>query len=270
MLIRVLTAVVGILAVIGIVSIGGAALALVVMAVALLAWLEYAKMLRPLVPVYTRPAAAALVVMIGAASFSSLPLFFASVLLSFILLFFLILVIQQKEINSLFYTVLGALYFGIGFGSLLFLRDGDQLLDAGAVSIHGGLFLIWFAFIGTWASDSFAYLVGKSMGRRKMAPHISPNKTVEGLLGGIAGCVVLCLAYAAVFDYSLLHALGLSLMIAIAAPMGDLFESYIKRVCDVKDSGHLLPGHGGMMDRFDSLLFVAPLMVAFLAGMRHL
>ena len=102
-----------------------------------------------------------------------------------------------------------------------------------------------------------------------MAPHISPNKTVEGLLGGMAGCVALCLAYAAVFDYSLLHALGLSLMIAIAAPMGDLFESYIKRVCDVKDSGHLLPGHGGMMDRFDSLLFVAPLMVAFLAGMRQ-
>ncbi len=269
MLTRIITAIVGILAVIGIVSFGGLLMSAAVFVVAVLAWMEYARMMKSVTPVYTKPALAALAVILAAAVGASLPVFFAAIVACFIFLFFLILVIQQKDMTSLFATVLGVLYFGIGFGSLLFLRDGDQLLAKSAVSIHAGVFLIWFAFIGTWASDSFAYLVGKMCGKHKMAPHISPNKTMEGLAGGAVGCLVLCMIYAVIFDYSLVHAFLLSLMIAIAAPMGDLFESYVKRVCDVKDSGNLLPGHGGMMDRFDSLLFVAPLMVALLTGIQH-
>lgn len=270
MLTRIITAVVGILAVIGLVQLGGLVLTGAVLAVAVLAWLEFAKMMKKTVPVYTKPALPAMAVIIAAASLSSFPLFTAAVSGCFVLLFFLILKIGQKDIHSLFYTVLGVLYFGVGFGSLLFLRGGDALMEPGETTISGGLFLIWFAFIGTWASDSFAYLAGRFMGRHKMAPHISPNKTMEGLAGGIAGCILLCVLYGAIFDYPLVSSLALSLVVAAAAPMGDLFESYIKRVCQVKDSGHLLPGHGGMMDRFDSLLFVAPLMVAVLACMRYL
>lgn len=269
MLTRIITAIVGILTVITLVTWGGPALAAAILVVAGLAWIEYARMLRPIVPVYTVPAMAAIAVIILSTAFSSLPLFAAAVMISFVLLLFMILLIDQKDMASLFYTIFGVMYFGLGFGSFLYLRGGDELLPPGEVTIHGGLFLLWFALIGTWASDSFAYLIGKRFGKHKMAPHISPNKTVEGLTGGAAGCVVLCLIYAAVFDYPLVHAFLLALLISIAAPMGDLFESYVKRVCKVKDSGNLLPGHGGMMDRFDSLLFVAPLMMALILFLRH-
>lgn len=265
---RLLTAVVGIAAVIALVTAGGILFTAAIVIVAALSWYEYARMLKPQMPVYTGPALTALAVILAAAVSSSVELFAAALLTSFVLLLFLILVIPQKRIHSLFYTVLGVMYFGIGYGSFVFLRGGDSLLAPGAADIPSGLFLIWFALIGTWSSDTFAYAAGKNFGRRKMAPHISPNKTVEGLIGGVIGCIVMCMAYAGYFSFSLLYAFFLSLMIAVAAPMGDLFESYIKRVCDIKDSGNILPGHGGMMDRFDSLLFVAPLMTAFLLFIR--
>ena len=265
---RILTAIVGIAAVILLVTAGGLPLTAAIFVVAGLAWMEYARMMKKITHVYTGPALTAIAVMIGAAASSSLPLFAAAVLCCFVVLLFLILVIQKSDIWALFSTVVGAVYFGVGFGSFLYLRGGDDLLAAGAASIHGGIFLLWFALIGTWSSDTFAYAVGKNLGRHKMAPHISPNKTMEGLAGGAVGCVALCLAYAAYFDFALLPAFFLGVLVAIAAPLGDLFESYIKRVCDIKDSGNILPGHGGVMDRFDSLLFVAPLMLAGLVAMR--
>lgn len=265
---RILTAIVGIAAVIVLVTAGGIPLMAALFVVAGLAWMEYARMMKKITHVYTGPALTAIAVILGAAASSSLPLFAAAVLCCFILLLFLILVIERKDIWALFATVLGALYFGVGFGSFLYLRGGDDLLLPGAASIHSGIFLLWFALIGTWSSDTFAYAAGKNLGRHKMAPHISPNKTMEGLAGGAAGCIVMCLLYAAYFDFSLLEAFFLAVMVAIAAPLGDLFESYIKRVCDIKDSGNILPGHGGMMDRFDSLLFVAPLMLSSLVAMR--
>ena len=101
-----------------------------------------------------------------------------------------------------------------------------------------------------------------------MAPHISPNKTIEGLLGGMAGTVICCFALSGAAGFSMTEGFFLGILVAIAAPMGDLFESYLKRVCDVKDSGRLLPGHGGLMDRFDSLLFVAPVVLGFLCIVR--
>lgn len=269
MLTRIMTAVVGILAVIALVTAGGYFFTAAILVVAALSWMEYARMLRPHVPVYTVPAFLALAVILLAGASSSLSLVAAALMLTFVLLLFMILVIGRDNMASLFYTVFGVFYFGIGYGTLIYLRGSEELLPEGAASIEGGLFLLWFALIGTWASDSFAYLVGKRFGKRKMAPHISPNKTVEGLLGGAMGCVVLCLIYAALFRYPLIHAFLLSLLISIAAPMGDLFESYVKRVCGVKDSSHILPGHGGMMDRFDSLLFVAPIMTALLLFLRH-
>ncbi len=265
---RLLTAVVGIAAVIALVTAGGIPLTAAIFIVAAIAWMEYARMMKKWTHVYTGPALTAVFLMIGAAASSSLPLFAAAVLCSFVFLLFLILVIPREDMGALFSTVVGALYFGIGFGSFLYLRGGDDLLPAGAASIHSGIFLLWLALIGTWSSDTFAYIVGKNLGRHKMAPHISPNKTMEGLAGGIVGCVAMCLAYASYFEFSLLQAFFLSVMTAVAAPMGDLFESYVKRVCGIKDSGHILPGHGGMMDRFDSLLFVAPLMLACLTAMR--
>lgn len=170
--------------------------------------------------------------------------------------------------TGLIYSAFGAVYFGVGFGSLALLRGSHELLSPVAVSMEPGIFLILLALICTWASDSFAYLTGKACGRHKMAPHISPNKTVEGLVGGAVGCVILGVLVSFCAGFDLLEGCILSVMAAIMAPMGDLFESYVKRACDIKDSGNILPGHGGMMDRFDSLLFVAPSLVAVLALLR--
>ncbi len=268
MLTRILTALLGVVAVFFLVSYGGAPLVAAIMLVTVLAWYEYARMMYRTTPVYSRLAVLALVFILLAASSGSLAVLAAGIFIAFVLLGFQVLFIKKKDLPRLFFTLVGVLYFGIGFGSLLVLRGADDLLSARDVALEPGLFLIWFGLLGTWASDTCAYFVGKYCGRNPMAPHISPNKTQEGLLGGMIGCIVICAAFSWYFDFSIMIALLLALMVAVAAPMGDLFESYVKRVCDVKDSGNILPGHGGMMDRFDSLLFVMPLLLGVLTLLR--
>lgn len=123
--------------------------------------------------------------------------------------------------------------------------------------VHGLALLIW-VFIVTWSTDIGAYFVGRAFGRRKLAPSISPGKTVAGLYGGMAAALLLGGAWV------LLTALGRPLLIlaplfALAAQAGDLFESWMKRRAGVKDSGNLLPGHGGVFDRLDGLVPVAVL-----------
>lgn len=269
MKVRVITAIIGIIAVLGLVYLGSWFLTGAIFLVSLLALLEYDKMLKHFgVQIYLKSTAAATAVMVLASGFYSLKVFLAAIFLSFVLLLYLILGIKKENMTGLIYSAFGAVYFGVGFGSLSLLRGSHELLSPTAVSIEPGIFLILLALICTWASDSFAYLTGKACGRRKMAPHISPNKTVEGLAGGAVGCVILGVLVSFFAGFDLLEGGILSIMAAIMAPMGDLFESYVKRACDIKDSGNILPGHGGMMDRFDSLLFVAPSLVAVLALLR--
>ncbi|WP_416176754.1 phosphatidate cytidylyltransferase [Dialister sp.] len=266
MKVRVITAVVGIIAVLALVWLGGWFLTGAVAIVSLIALWEYVRMLDHIsIHVYKKPAALALVIPILAAGFYSVKIFIAAFFLCFCLLLFLILAIKKEEMTNLIYTSFGTAYFGIGFGTLALLRGSHELLPPAAVNVDPGIFLILLALVTTWASDSFAYLAGRSLGKHKMAPHISPNKTVEGLIGGAMGCVVLGMILSFAFKYNLTHGFLLSLIAAVMAPVGDLFESYIKRACDIKDSGNILPGHGGMMDRFDSLLFVAPSLAAVLA-----
>ncbi len=268
MLTRILTAILGILAVFFLISYGGAPLAAAILLVAILAWYEYARMMYRIAPVYSHPAVLALAFILLTTTSGSLAVMAAGIFIAFVLLGFQVLFIKKKDLPRLFFTLVGVLYFGIGFGSLLVLRGADDLLSARDVATEPGLFLVWFGLLGTWASDTFAYFVGKYFGRNPMAPHISPNKTQEGLLGGMVGTMLVCAAFSWYFEFSMTMALLLALMVAVAAPMGDLFESYVKRVCDVKDSGNILPGHGGMMDRFDSLLFVMPLLLGVLTLLR--
>ena len=126
--------------------------------------------------------------------------------------------------------------------------------------------LLW-AFIVTWATDIGAYIVGRAVGRHKLAPSVSPGKTVEGLIGGLIVATIAGGAW--VMDRSLSPTLfGLAPVFAGAAQAGDLFESWIKRQAGVKDSGHWLPGHGGLLDRVDGLVPVAVLTaLAQLSGM---
>jgi phosphatidate cytidylyltransferase len=129
----------------------------------------------------------------------------------------------------------------------------------------GGFFVI-FAFGLAWFTDAGAYFVGNSMGKRKLLPRVSPSKSVEGALGGMA--VALIAAFVAratiVPMLSLLDAFLLGLLAPAMAVLGDLVESLMKRDVKIKDTSHVFPGHGGMLDRFDSVFFVAPLVYYYL------
>jgi phosphatidate cytidylyltransferase len=142
----------------------------------------------------------------------------------------------------------GAAYIGLSLSYFIRLRALDQ-----------GLALVAVALIGTWVSDSGAYFVGITWGKRRLAPEISPNKSWEGVWGGLA-TGVLAVWLMGWLLLGLPHWQGVLLGVALvaAATLGDLAESVIKRQVGVKDSGALIPGHGGMLDRVDSLLFVAP------------
>lgn len=132
--------------------------------------------------------------------------------------------------------------------------------------IDGGKYLVWLVFLCSWGCDTCAYLVGVMFGKHKMAPILSPKKSIEGGIGGIVGAALLGLAYTAVFadnmqvisnPYVIIPVIcGIS---AIISQIGDLAASGIKRNYDIKDYGKLIPGHGGILDRFDSVIITAPI-----------
>jgi len=146
-------------------------------------------------------------------------------------------------------TLFGILYLGLTLGALSMTRLLPQ-----------GEWLIFFLLLVTWASDTGAYYIGTLYGRHRLAPTISPKKTVEGLVGGLIGAIIV--AYAARWwflpELSGLDCLVLATLLTITGLWGDLTESAMKRSAGMKDSGGILPGHGGMLDRLDSLLFTAP------------
>ena len=119
-------------------------------------------------------------------------------------------------------------------------------------------------FIIAWGTDTFAYLSGSLFGKTKLCPKLSPKKTVEGSLGGILGAIILTLIYAKYFGvFPVWKFVLLSLIGSIIAQIGDLTASKIKRLTGIKDFGFIMPGHGGVLDRFDSILFTAPFIYYF-------
>jgi phosphatidate cytidylyltransferase len=146
-------------------------------------------------------------------------------------------------------TVMGTVWIGMGLAFLILLRE---LPD------HGRL-AVFTVLLAVWAGDTFAYFGGRIFGRHKMAPTTSPGKTWEGFVFGTAATIFV--AFVALYKQHFLsipQSIVLGVVLALAAPLGDLFESLLKRDMDVKDSGRLLGGHGGMLDRIDALLFAAP------------
>lgn len=129
-----------------------------------------------------------------------------------------------------------------------------------------GIKLLLFYLACIWVGDSGAYYVGKNFGRHKMSPRISPNKTLEGLAGGVVTTFLAAavMAWALGLEYAPVHIAALAAILAVTAPLGDLVESLFKRDSGVKDSSALLPGHGGFLDRTDSLVFAAPFVLAYL------
>jgi len=130
---------------------------------------------------------------------------------------------------------------------------------------------VMYALLIVWVADSGAYFAGRAWGNRKLAPQVSPGKTWAGLWGGVAACALLAAASAMLWQLPLLPLLIVTMAVGLFSVVGDLTESLCKRFAGVKDSGSLIPGHGGVLDRFDSLLAAAPLLmlgIELLPGLR--
>lgn len=146
------------------------------------------------------------------------------------------------------------LYIGFGF---------NMFVQARTV----GLGMLMYLLLTVWSTDSGAYLVGRKIGKTKLAPQISPNKTWEGSIGGTVVAIIVGIIFSVtgLIHYGILATISMTLFLSIAGQLGDLVESSLKRYYGVKDSGRILPGHGGILDRFDSLLLVLPM--AYLLGL---
>jgi len=119
--------------------------------------------------------------------------------------------------------------------------------------------LIWLVFITAWVTDTCAYFTGSFIGKRKLCPQISPKKTVEGAIGGIIGSVIISLVFAYfIVPHIFIHCIWIGFIGSILGQIGDLSASIFKRYTGIKDYGKIMPGHGGILDRFDSILFTAP------------
>lgn len=173
------------------------------------------------------------------------------VVLLAVLLFLTYTVITKNTFtfDDVAFCVLTTLYVGIGFFYFIETRAY-------------GLAYVFYSLFVIWATDSGAYFIGRAFGKRKLWPAISPNKTVEGFVGGICCALIVGVLFALFsnIDSSLIALIIISLVLSVFGQIGDLVESAFKRHYNVKDSGNLLPGHGGILDRFDSLLYVWPLL----------
>jgi phosphatidate cytidylyltransferase len=159
--------------------------------------------------------------------------------------------VRQSATTSFAVTLLGVTWVGAGIGCLLLIRD---LPEFGFWAVMAVLFTVF-------AADTGAFFVGRAFGRHRMAPAISPKKSWEGLFGGLVAAILMAfvILYRDRDDFlTIPESLLLGLVIALAAVLGDLFESAVKRDLEVKDSGRALAGHGGMLDRLDSLLWAGP------------
>ncbi len=163
--------------------------------------------------------------------------------------------------NDALITMFGVLYVGVTLSTIVSTR-----------ALPAGEFLVLFLAVVTWASDTGAYYAGTLWGKHPLLPSISPKKTVEGVLGGLALAVLAAVVAQWWFASQLspLDALILGALLTGTGLIGDLFESMIKRRTGVKDSGGILPGHGGMLDRLDSLLFTAPTFYYYVVYVRDL
>ncbi|UVK52773.1 phosphatidate cytidylyltransferase [Mesorhizobium sp. AR02] len=242
---RVISAVVLAVIALGLTWLGGLPFRLLCAAMSAMIFYEWTRMSRPVAANGLGFLPEALVVVFIGALIAGLPAFWL-LLLVVILIAATALAARVRKTGQ--WEASGLAYASVSGLSLALLRDGD----------HSGLVAILFLFAVVWATDIFAYFVGRAVGGPKLAPSISPGKTRSGALGGAVGGVVAGVMLAAAAGAGNLALLGLvALVLSIVAQVGDLFESWVKRRHGRKDSGVLIPGHGGVMDRVDGLVAAA-------------
>ena len=246
---RVLVAPVGVPLVLGLVYLGGWWLFALAALAAVIALHEYALMIRSLRPVILAAYAGALLSLLGARIGGlewTVAGFLSTIVLAFLLHWFA--ETRQSATVAIASTVLGAGWIGLCLGHLVLLRE---IPDEGKLATFTVL-------LAVWAGDIGAFFAGRMIGRHKLAPALSPGKTWEGFLFGTAATIFV--AFVALYkqDYlSIGESIVLGVVIALAGPVGDLFESALKRDMQVKDTGRILAAHGGVLDRIDSLLFAS-------------
>ncbi|HEY8703520.1 MAG TPA: CDP-archaeol synthase [Gaiellaceae bacterium] len=248
---RILVGVIGLPVVLGAVWVGGWWLFGLVAGAAAIAVHEFVTMARPLRPLAPAVYIGVLLALTGAHN-GGVVWMVGGALATFVLAFVLNAFARTRAPSTVAIgaTVLGATWIGLGLGHILLLRE-----------LHDKARLLAFTVLITvWAADTFAYFAGRLFGRHKLAPSLSPGKTWEGfLVGSLAGIFASFIALYDTRDTYLTswQAVVLGLVVVLAAASGDLFESMLKRDMEVKDTGRLLGGHGGVLDRIDSLLFAS-------------
>jgi phosphatidate cytidylyltransferase len=191
--------------------------------------------------------------------------------------------VTGKPLGAVAVTAFGAAYTGGTLSFAYAIRYHEYAFAPASVSLGGRLvavpsggLLLLLPVLLTWASDIGAYAVGRTMGRHKLIPSVSPGKTIEGSVGGLLASMLVAWAYTQFVLHPASHldfrwapagVLAFGALVSVAAQVGDLAESLLKREAGVKDSSHIIPGHGGILDRFDSLLFVLPVAYVVLAPM---
>lgn len=297
MALRIITGIIGIVIAAFVIQHGGAPFAGFAIFLSLLAWHEYSAAFRRAGVITTYIfGALALVLLMCCAWLGNVEELLAVLTLSMMMIFLLTVILRgSTRPTDACVSVAGLMYIGLPFAHLIFLRflsdepqpgepittvkeiatNNATILDKLDVSkfldflptldwslnlnVDAGCALVWVLFACTWASDTFAYFVGTAIGSHKLASTISPNKTVEGFLGSIFGTILTALVVGTfIFGLPLVKMAVAGFILSIAATLGDLVESVLKRFANVKESGIFLPGHGGALDRFDSILYTAP------------
>lgn len=164
---------------------------------------------------------------------------------------------MKTNFKDIVYTIFGILYLITCISFLALIRG-----------MENGIILVWFAIIAAWGTDTFAYVIGKRFGKHKFS-QVSPKKSIEGCIAGTVGAILLALIYTIIInntcnlEYSYIAVIGVTILLSIIGQVGDFAASSIKRYVNVKDYSNLIPGHGGMLDRIDSLMFLAPFAYVF-------
>lgn len=249
---RVLVAAAGLPLVLALVYLGGWWLFGLAVPVAVLAFHEFARMTRPLRPLVLAGYVGVIGMLVGV-RVGGLAWLLGAVLLTLLAAFVLegFAGTRQPATVAIGSTLLGTVWVGLGLAHVLLLRDLPEQ----------GRLVVLTVLLAVFAADTLAFFVGRLVGRHKLAPIMSPGKTWEGFIGGTAAAVAV--AFFALYPerdsfLTIPQSLVLGAVVALAAALGDLFESALKRDMQVKDSGRILAGHGGMLDRIDAHLFAAP------------